>query len=70
MGWLQTTITTKEVGWKIVLKLFLLASISFVISERLGISNMNIYIKFMFGLYVVLGLSGFWFCFTRIVPEQ
>jgi len=70
MGWLGADITTKEKGWKIVLKLFVITSISFIIGERLGISNMDVWYRYGLGVIVILGLSGFWFFMTRIVKEQ
>jgi hypothetical protein len=70
MGWFLATYTFKDVGWKIVGKLILLTTISFIVGERLGISDMNIYYRLVIGIVVVLAVSGSWFFLTKIVPEQ
>ena len=70
MSWLLATYTIKEVGWKIVGKVILVTSISLIIGELLGLSDMNLIYQIIAGALVVLGVSGMWFFMTKIVPEQ
>jgi hypothetical protein len=70
MSWLLATYTIKEVGWKIVGKVILVTSISLIIGELLGLSDMNLIYQIIAGALVVLGVSSMWFFMTKIVPEQ
>ncbi|MCJ7571721.1 MAG: hypothetical protein MUO82_07575 [Candidatus Thermoplasmatota archaeon] len=69
MGWFRAIYTTREVGWKILLKLILLTAISLIIGESLEISKMDWYYRIGLGIIIVLGLSGFWF-FMHIRMKQ